>query len=238
MRDAGCAIATGGSASGISPPASRFAISVTGLSSRNRTTPGCRNGPSSVHSLYRTSAISAGSTQVCPASWGTGPEKAGVGRMPRSSAALTSLSSAAVNPLPTRPPYTSFPSWYAPRSSAPNPEREPLGRVKPTTTKSSVRSARILSQLGERPARYGASAFFATIPSSPIFTTCSYSASPSFSKCERYLSGPTRGTRSEEHTSELQSRLHLVCRLLLEKKKTHRLCATLHYVTDTVYQTH
>src|SRR2546422_2468421 len=29
-------------------------------------------------------------------------------------------------------------------------------------------------------------------------------------------------TRSEEHTSELQSRLHLVCRLLLEKKK-HKL---------------
>src|SRR5687768_17883333 len=28
------------------------------------------------------------------------------------------------------------------------------------------------------------------------------------------------GRRSEEHTSELQSRLHLVCRLLLEKKKT------------------
>src|SRR2546429_1849682 len=28
--------------------------------------------------------------------------------------------------------------------------------------------------------------------------------------------------RSEEHTSELQSRLHLVCRLLLEKKKTTR----------------
>src|SRR2546429_7061224 len=27
-----------------------------------------------------------------------------------------------------------------------------------------------------------------------------------------------RGSRSEEHTSELQSRLHLVCRLLLEKK--------------------
>src|SRR2546422_8502101 len=28
--------------------------------------------------------------------------------------------------------------------------------------------------------------------------------------------------RSEEHTSELQSRLHLVCRLLLEKKKNAR----------------
>src|SRR2546422_1894596 len=34
--------------------------------------------------------------------------------------------------------------------------------------------------------------------------------------------------RSEEHTSELQSRLHLVCRLLLEKKKpsNSRLVAT------------
>src|SRR5690554_7891938 len=30
---------------------------------------------------------------------------------------------------------------------------------------------------------------------------------------------PGAGTRSEEHTSELQSRPHLVCRLLLEKKK-------------------
>src|SRR2546422_8301137 len=29
--------------------------------------------------------------------------------------------------------------------------------------------------------------------------------------------------RSEEHTSELQSRLHLVCRLLLEKKKKHHI---------------
>src|SRR2546429_7076986 len=31
--------------------------------------------------------------------------------------------------------------------------------------------------------------------------------------------GGARIDRSEEHTSELQSRLHLVCRLLLEKKK-------------------
>src|SRR3712207_9452312 len=30
-----------------------------------------------------------------------------------------------------------------------------------------------------------------------------------------------RGGRSEEHTSELQSRQYLVCRLLLEKKKTY-----------------
>src|SRR2546422_5390048 len=32
--------------------------------------------------------------------------------------------------------------------------------------------------------------------------------------------------RSEEHTSELQSRLHLVCRLLLEKKKNKHQCST------------
>src|SRR3712207_7808960 len=35
--------------------------------------------------------------------------------------------------------------------------------------------------------------------------------------------GRSYGSRSEEHTSELQSRQYLVCRLLLEKKKnTHR----------------
>src|SRR2546422_1617977 len=38
--------------------------------------------------------------------------------------------------------------------------------------------------------------------------------------------------RSEEHTSELQSRLHLVCRLLLEKKK-HKIPS--HGVSGTIY---
>src|SRR5689334_24113501 len=33
---------------------------------------------------------------------------------------------------------------------------------------------------------------------------------------------PAGTNRSEEHTSELQSQFHLVCRLLLEKKKNHR----------------
>src|SRR5690625_6984350 len=36
----------------------------------------------------------------------------------------------------------------------------------------------------------------------------------------KIAAGP--GHRSEEHTSELQSRGHLVCRLLLEKKKKHK----------------
>src|SRR5438034_8402732 len=40
---------------------------------------------------------------------------------------------------------------------------------------------------------------------------------PSFLTGTRY---PGHGVRSEEHTSELQSHSDLVCRLLLEKKKT------------------
>src|SRR3712207_8978345 len=39
----------------------------------------------------------------------------------------------------------------------------------------------------------------------------------------RALSRAGRSIRSEEHTSELQSRQYLVCRLLLEKKKTYTL---------------
>src|SRR5436305_6272118 len=44
------------------------------------------------------------------------------------------------------------------------------------------------------------------------------------SKSSRAKSVPAVGlfSRSEEHTSELQSRPHLVCRLLLEKKKNRR----------------
>src|SRR2546422_8379156 len=50
-------------------------------------------------------------------------------------------------------------------------------------------------------------------------------ALPRFSRRGAHVSAcgasrrPSRAGRSEEHTSELQSRLHLVCRLLLEKKK-------------------
>src|SRR2546422_5691810 len=46
---------------------------------------------------------------------------------------------------------------------------------------------------------------------------------------------PMNCTRSEEHTSELQSRLHLVCRLLLEKKKKE--AETLHAHSPCVHWT-
>src|SRR2546422_7037111 len=42
--------------------------------------------------------------------------------------------------------------------------------------------------------------------------------------------------RSEEHTSELQSRLHLVCRLLLEKKKHSERTIDVSYLFDVIYR--
>src|SRR3712207_6916787 len=45
----------------------------------------------------------------------------------------------------------------------------------------------------------------------------------------RLATARCRRGRSEEHTSELQSRQYLVCRLLLEKKKQHSIPSTLSY---------
>src|SRR2546429_6528050 len=56
-----------------------------------------------------------------------------------------------------------------------------------------------------------------TDPHQPLLHTLAY-AIRGFLEGGRVLDD---ARRSEEHTSELQSRLHLVCRLLLEKKKTH-----------------
>src|SRR2546429_4677055 len=66
-----------------------------------------------------------------------------------------------------------------------------------------------------------------TSPPAKIATSASVSASPvtvpGSSRVANVPRHPGRlraASRSEEHTSELQSRLHLVCRLLLEKKKS------------------
>src|SRR2546422_5391460 len=56
------------------------------------------------------------------------------------------------------------------------------------------------------------------VPASATFSWASTTAtSPSSARSASPTGSHER--RSEEHTSELQSRLHLVCRLLLEKKK-------------------
>src|SRR2546429_6249692 len=70
-------------------------------------------------------------------------------------------------------------------------------------------------------------------PRSTLFpyTTLFRSRFPAVNRSWELRSAPTirirprrisSNRRSEEHTSELQSRLHLVCRLLLEKKKNER----------------
>src|SRR2546422_5397052 len=53
----------------------------------------------------------------------------------------------------------------------------------------------------------------------PISATQARSATTTVCPISRPASFLATSRRSEEHTSELQSRLHLVCRLLLEKKK-------------------
>src|SRR2546422_8527127 len=64
----------------------------------------------------------------------------------------------------------------------------------------------------------------------PILTRSSQrGGAPLASRAGRSPSSASKAStaRSEEHTSELQSRLHLVCRLLLEKKKNEHRCASL-----------
>src|SRR5262245_65502966 len=68
--------------------------------------------------------------------------------------------------------------------------------------------------------------FFNDTATTEIYTLSLHDALPIFIALGRVSDGdprgdgcPRRGSRSEEHTSELQSLRHLVCRLLLEKKK-------------------
>src|SRR2546422_6932858 len=53
----------------------------------------------------------------------------------------------------------------------------------------------------------------------PQYRAIAFSHCSTFGPRMKCCDSITSATRSEEHTSELQSRLHLVCRLLLEKKK-------------------
>src|SRR5689334_24850395 len=67
------------------------------------------------------------------------------------------------------------------------------------------------------------------LPSVPKMTSLGMKVAPGAAKAPgtmhgwraavRWRNAPLPAERSEEHTSELQSQFHLVCRLLLEKKK-------------------
>src|SRR2546429_3872519 len=107
----------------------------------------------------------------------------------RSRAEITGLGSATV--IPTSPIRCSS-------KSAPTKRPFPVSLLGQVATK--LLSAKVRSN--GRPEFFG-------LPATPsLFWACLLS---------KAACSPTK--RSEEHTSELQSRLHLVCRLLLEKKK-------------------
>src|SRR5437762_8004620 len=89
--------------------------------------------------------------------------------------------------------------------------------AKSQTPQRPVASGRLASRMNSRILR---ASLNPSGPFVPEFTStpngCTYSiADRTFSE----LSPPARIIRSEEHTSELQSPMYLVCRLLLEKKK-------------------
>src|SRR2546422_2138752 len=82
--------------------------------------------------------------------------------------------------------------------------------------------------VASRSARVSGASWARTVATAPERggATTSSSYTPATASSARTTN---RAVRSEEHTSELQSRLHLVCRLLLEKKKKHARCdACLH----------
>src|SRR5690349_24197348 len=74
----------------------------------------------------------------------------------------------------------------------------------------------------------------------PRGSPCRAAPRPPRARCARAPAAARRGsTRSEEHTSELQSRRDLVCRLLLEKKKKKKINerSTLHEYDYTDFPT-
>src|SRR5689334_24565580 len=69
-------------------------------------------------------------------------------------------------------------------------------------------------------------------PSAPTATVLPASGTVKLSDGITYtVAAPGATLRSEEHTSELQSQFHLVCRLLLEKKKKNITIDTTHINT-------
>src|SRR5215217_1493463 len=105
-------------------------------------------------------------------------------------------------------------------------------RLSNTATTSTKRSASVMSTRAASPGSSSRSArffFFNDTATTEIYTLSLHDALPIFDQLQRgsragsrCRSGRcSRDRRSEEHTSELQSRQYLVCRLLLEKKKQH-----------------
>src|SRR2546429_6338247 len=94
--------------------------------------------------------------------------------------------------------------WHAGLVRAPGCARSGLADQLGATDESAISS---ITESANASARNG----FSTYPSAPATSAWA-----------RSIGRASAVIRSEEHTSELQSRLHLVCRLLLENKTVNR----------------
>src|SRR5205814_9067406 len=106
------------------------------------------------------------------------------------------------------------PPLLAPLPSPPHPYRLSLHDALPIS--SSLASASRL-----RPGRESASST-ARRALCPLGSRACHTSARRWSRSSNRARSATNASRSEEHTSELQSLRHLVCRLLLEKKKKNR----------------
>src|SRR5437762_9191066 len=93
----------------------------------------------------------------------------------------------------------------------------PLKRCASSTARSYERLA---TKICLRPNLLRCSAVSSPISPAPSRRTCSPAKSPKIFLASSTAANGTE--RSEEHTSELQSPMYLVCRLLLEKKKKNQ----------------
>src|SRR5690554_7428276 len=101
--------------------------------------------------------------------------------------------------------------WMADRSPS-------VDDLKPSMVASVMRSLVIMPEVICRVIACGSSALITACPSLTFSATYRPPTYKSINHLDR-VPAPFSCSRSEEHTSELQSRPHLVCRLLLEKKK-------------------
>src|SRR3712207_8297812 len=99
--------------------------------------------------------------------------------------------------------------------------RPPRSTLFPYTTLFRSRSRdEVLLRAYEPVLRFTAGEVFLPTSVAPYVTHCSlWAGGPRRSAAPLVPAGQLSLDRSEEHTSELQSRQYLVCRLLLEKKK-------------------
>src|SRR6266550_2313653 len=101
-------------------------------------------------------------------------------------------------------------------------QRMPIGSIQPPRPKRGWLQSREIEGKSPTPTSRAVTGCFCGIfffsPQFPSFSS-SHESRHGCAISLSALAGPRICRRSEEHTSELQSRLHLVCRLLLDKKK-------------------